>query len=886
MRSCGGLATLQALLQSYEEEYHSPLALWHLNRPAVSIIRAVLNGGLDILPRNYHREIEQKLLVVGGSAAATYDGPMLECPVPALRLCRCTFARVGAQLAVVLVLLVGHLPVASAQVVWPSDIDVVRSGLQAANATERVRASERLSRLPGGVSAELILTALRDPELEVRMNAAAAAAERRIPGTGLLVVPWLAEPSSEIRLAALGVLKTDPVSESASALARALSDTVVEVRLGAVIALGRQKSTVAARLLMGHLDDQDTKVRGRVFRVLADLGDTASVLPLVAKTDDPDPSIRTEVVRALGRLGDARALAALIAALKDRDETVRLAALWALGRVRDLRAIPLLAGLVQAFPRALEQEAGLRALATIGGSESAAAVMGVFSSTQPEAALESAKRALVRIGTVTVPLLRQCLLSSAVSAVSDRCLGVWSEIDAVGAMAAASDVATSGVASRPAIVLALGASRNVASLPAVLAGLVDEDSSVRAQARNACALILGSNPGQTRAVDPIWEALEQYRTDEAILLQHINLLGLTGAERASQRLLPFLTAGNPVAVRLAAIRALGNFEPGAYGRALMRLFDDQDPRVVGETALALRRAGGAELLPLLYERLRLAVGPQKQVLLLALLGPLRQSADPALRERALAEMLASEGAERDSWLEALGGLRSRALVKRLAELVAAGRFNAADRRKLVDTLADVATALPLIRRLATDPNSSVRAAAVWVLGGLGESTDLAILGVATRDRDVMVVVSAAAAISRLSRRTGNIGQSALCSLLAHPHPYVRMNALLGLPREASPCSELVRAQESLTACSDSDPESGVLQSCVPQSGARLESGGEPLTVQIIPVGSGKPEPEAPFAVNFSNGLVRAGIADRKGAVFEAQAVPGQVSLLVPAHLAW
>ncbi len=821
---------------------------------------------------------------------AHYDGGMLApdlvCPVPPRCRWRCAPALVGAQWAVVLVLLVGHPLVASSQVVWPSDIEAVRSGLRDAAAAVRVRASERLSRLPGGVSAELVLTALHDPELEVRMNGAAAAAERRIPGAGLLVVPWLAEPSSEIRLAALGVLKTDPVPESASALARALSDTVVEVRFAAVIALGRQKSPEAARILVGHLDDQDTKVRGLVFRVLADLGDMASVLPLVAKADDPDPSLRTEVVRALGRLGDPRALTALITALKDRDETVRLAALWALGRVRDPRAIPLLAALVRAFPRALEQEAGLRALATIGGSESAAAVMDVFVSTQPDAALEAAKRALVRIGAVAVPLLRQCLLSSAASAVADRCLGVWSEIDAVGAMVAAADGAKSGVASRPTIVAALGAGRNVAALPAVLAGLEDEDPSVRAQARSACVLILSSNPGQTRAVDPIWEALEQYRTDEASLLQHIHLLGLTGAERASQHLLPFLTAGNPVSVRLAAIRALGNFEPGAYGRALMRLFDDEDPRVVGEVALALRRAGGAELLPFLYERLRVAAGPQKQALLLALLGPLRQSTDPALREHALGEMLASEGAERDSWLEALGGPRSPLLIKRLAELVAAGRFNAADRRKLVDTLAGVAAALPLIRRLASDPDSSVRAAAVWVLGGLAESKDLALLEAATRDRDVMVVVNAAAAVSRLSRRTGDSAQQALCLLLAHPHPYVRMNALFGLRSGAMPCSELVRAEESLSDCADSESESGVLQPCGSRSRPRLESGREPLTIQIIPVGSAKPEPEAPFAVNFSTGLVRAGIADRKGAVFEAQAVAGEVSLSVPAHLAW
>jgi len=792
---------------------------------------------------------------------------MLECRVPALVRWRWCSALVCGKLALgLLLLLMRPLPV-SAQVVWPSDIEAVRRGLQAGRAAERVRASERLSRLPGAVAAELILTALRDPELEVRINAAGAAAQRRIPGAGLLVVPWLSEPSSEVRLAALGVLKTDPVSESASALARALADTVAEVRLGAVVALGRQQGTAAARILVGHLEDQDTNVRAMVFRVLADLGNVASVLPLVAKANDPDPSIRTEVLRALGKLGDPRAFAALSAALKDRDETVRLAALWALGRVREPSAVPLVAAFVQNLPRALEQETGLSALASLGGSEAAAAVMNVFSSTRPEAALESAQQALVKIGTVTVPLLRQCLLSSAVRAVADRCLEVWSEIDAVGAMAAASDVAKSGAASRPAIVAALGAGRGVDSLPAVLAGLMDEDPAVRVQARSASALILRANPGQTRAVDPIWEALEQYRADEASLLQHINLLGLTGAERASQRLQPFLITGNPVSIRLAAIRALGNFEPGAYGRALMRLMEDEDPRVVGEAALALRRAGGAELLPLLYDKLRSAVGSRKEAWLLALPGPLRQSGDRGLRERALAEMLAAEGAERDSWLEGLGGPHSPPALKRFEQLTTAGRFSAADRRKLAETLADVTAALPLIRRLASDPDSSVRAAGVWALGGLAESKDLATLIAATRDRDVTVIVNAAAALSRLSARTGGTAQSALCSLLSDPHPYVRMNALHGLKGGAT-CAGLVREEPSLAAR------------------ARLDAGNELLTVQIIPVGSSKPVAEAPFAVNFSDGLVRVGIADRRGTVFEVKAARGEVSLLVPAHLAW
>jgi hypothetical protein len=50
------------------------------------------------------------------------------------------------------------------------------------------------------------------------------------------------------------------------------------------------------------------------------------------------------------------------------------------------------------------------------------------------------------------------------------------------------------------------------------------------------------------------------------------------------------------------------------------------------------------------------------------------------------------------------------------------------------------------------------------------------------------------------------------------------------------------------------------------------------------MGVSEPLPRAPFALLLADGTLRMGNADRRGAVFEAAAPAGVVSLLVPAAL--
>jgi hypothetical protein len=56
-------------------------------------------------------------------------------------------------------------------------------------------------------------------------------------------------------------------------------------------------------------------------------------------------------------------------------------------------------------------------------------------------------------------------------------------------------------------------------------------------------------------------------------------------------------------------------------------------------------------------------------------------------------------------------------------------------------------------------------------------------------------------------------------------------------------------------------------------------------VFVVPDGSTSPVARLPFALVLADGLMRVGLADRRGAVFEARAPRGRVELAIPAAMA-
>ena len=62
-------------------------------------------------------------------------------------------------------------------------------------------------------------------------------------------------------------------------------------------------------------------------------------------------------------------------------------------------------------------------------------------------------------------------------------------------------------------------------------------------------------------------------------------------------------------------------------------------------------------------------------------------------------------------------------------------------------------------------------------------------------------------------------------------------------------------------------------------------GSDDVAVYVVPDGRNAPLPRAPFALVRADGLLRLGLADRRGEIFEAGTPRGTIRLAVPAALA-
>ena len=246
---------------------------------------------------------------------------------------------------------------------------------------------------------------------------------------------------------------------------------------------------------------------------------------------------------------------------------------------------------------------------------------------------------------------------------------------------------------------------------------------------------------------------------------------------------------------------------------------------------------------------------------------------------------------------------------------AAGEASLADRAKVAEALASHAEAIPALLRLAADVDGSVRANAIWSLGAVGKASEVAKVAAALGDRDVAVAGNAAAALGRIAARAKVSVKRQLCRALSDPRSYVRANALLALGVAGQRCdrgearevlhndrSAIVRRaaarllgrvpsstrsqdQRVLQRCAEEEPDASVAIACTNAPEPTL-SGTEPVMVYVVPMGETSPVPRAPFALVRPDGLMRLGITDRRGTLFEADAPRGEVSLEVPAPLAY
>ncbi len=712
-------------------------------------------------------------------------------------------------------------------------------------------------------------------------------------------------------MAAAEALSESPSLRAVSALGRALGDADPGVRSAAAQALGRSGAPDAALALLGHLDDSVPEVRREVALALGELGDGRAVVPLIGKIQDARPTVREGVAEALARLADARAVSALVLSLHDADDGVRIAALGALSRIAEPAAVASIAALLPSSTDAVHS-AALDALSHIRSSAATKALIEELQSDRPGNARAEAAAALGRAGSIALPALSACLnAESDPDRLGGCALALGQTHDPAGALAIQGALRRGTLPALPAL-LALSDLRAPGSLPTVLEYLADPDVLVRRAARLAARGLLDPRQPDGRALEPIVHALSLASGDHTELTELLDLLGQTGSPRAAVVLLPYASGGDDVLARARALSALGFLGEAGQAPTLLNALDDPSSgsvRLAAALALGRLRLTGRAL-PLL-DRLQHGNEAQRLLLALALAETIATERDPAVELRLEQVLNGSQGGERDTVIELFGRMPTARASQRLSDLTG-GPASSADRAKFAESLASQPAERARLALLLRDPIAVVRANAAWSLGEVGQAADRAPLQAALADSDVQVAGNALQGLARIAARThGRIAVQA-CAEAAGARPLLRALAFRALRLTGERCAggeeiaalsrdrhDFVRQaaaallrdvpqsaedERALQRARARDPSGAVAAECDAPRPA-LAASPEPTVVLVLPAGEDAPRATQPFALLRADGLVRLGVSDRRGQLFEVAAPHGPLALLgLPAEL--
>lgn len=809
---------------------------------------------------------------------------------------------------------------------WPDVIEEVSQGLESASPSTRRAAADRLASLGVGVALPLLRKALADGDVDVRIAASQSAIRLRAAEATELVLPWLRERDVRLRVAACEVARALPSPKAIADLGRALGDTESPlVRSAAAAALGAAQSPDAVAPLLGRLEDASPAVRVEVARALARLRDQRAVVPLIGKAQDSAPEVRQAVARALGDLGDLRATQALTQLMRDSVLDVKLEALAALGRMRAGGAVNALT------PFAVDRTPSIRnaaiaALGRIGSKEAVAVLVGLLG--QGEDATAGLERSPVRDALVSAGTTADkdaelgAVLDSASGARASSAAWILGELRASSQTDRVIAALRRGSLAPAAALRALSGCGSSSSVPVVLEYLTDSNPLVRSEATRAAAALLDPSKPDGRAVEPVVAALRARGLTDGERASLARLLGRTGAPRATTPLIALLGAREP-ALRSAAVEALGQLGPAGADDALLGLLMDSDPQIRLRAAIALSQAGGEKAREKLLSWIDGGDGVDRAAVLTALGGVMARAPTEGALSQIMRSLELAAGGDRDALLLAVG--RSRLGAKRLAGLLDAGDED--DRR----TLATVANAVAdrsrasLIHALCNDHNASVRAQAAFSLGSGNGNEGACDLKALVKSPDLDVACNAASSLARLAPSGDNA--AAACSALEDARPLVRANAVLAVAKNHAACGDArlrtlllsdpaveVRiaaaralwdasssperkspaaapgaavqalsardAQAALSECAASDRVPRVARACSERT-ASPSSEKNAVEVFVVPYGSTVPRPRAPYVLELSDGTLRCGTTDRRGAVFDPASPQGELSLRRP-----
>ncbi len=777
----------------------------------------------------------------------------------------------------------------------------------------RLAAAQSAIRLRANAATDVAIQWLGERETRLRVAACEVANALPSPRAVQPLARALGDADPQVRLACADALGASGSPEAVAPLSGKLDDATPNVRAQVARALARLGDGRAVVPLVGKVQDSVPEVRQAVVRALGDLGDTRATQALLLALRDNVPEVKTEALSALGRLRAPDAVDAIAPLALERNPGVRQSALVALGRIATPAAV-----------RAMIKALGTQEDATAGLERT------------------PVRDALVAAGAPAVAELTPLLDRPVSPAVASSAAWVLGELQAKSSAPAIVAALRKGTLPAPAALRALAGAGTADQVPIVLEFVADPSPTTREEALRAATALLDPSRPDGRAVEPLAATLKNPRLSPRERAAVATLLGRTGAPRAATELIGLVNAkdeGLRLAAidALGALGAVatssgdqgdkrGKDTPGqvAADDALVALLADVDPAVRLHAAVALGASGGLQARRVLLTKLDGGEELDRFALFTALGGVLERHPDEGGARRVFRELGIAAGPERDAVIGAAGRVRLPGVVASLAE--AAKSADVDDRRSVASVLAAHAgspQAIALLRALTADSDVTVRAEAAFALGSAGDGSLVPVLAGLSRSRDADVATNAVGAIARIASRAAASGAadaraiaSTACPMLSDARPTVRANALATLAASRSRCndgraerkllsedpSELVRANAAraltsapmdddravLDRCSATDRSAEVARLCRPRSinGAtppRATRRTHAVTVFVTGEdgssgSSARAKPRAPFLLEYDDGVLRAGVADRRGATFDPAAPAGDVVL--------
>jgi HEAT repeat protein len=196
------------------------------------------------------------------------------------------------------------------------------TGLKSRRWWKRAESAEKLGVMRSKQAVDALLTAMDDPEGEVRIRAAGALGLIRGRTSVRPIVKALADPNrwSAIRLAEILIGAGE---EAVDELLEAYDTLPKPARISALDVIGRVRTQRAADLLRRSLKDALPDVRARAAHAMGLIADPSFVDDLSVCLGDEVWAVRAMAAKALGRIGAPRSVPRLAGLMSDREWWVR-----------------------------------------------------------------------------------------------------------------------------------------------------------------------------------------------------------------------------------------------------------------------------------------------------------------------------------------------------------------------------------------------------------------------------------------------------------------------------------------------------------------------------------------------------------------------------------